>query len=268
MERQRTVRSLIDHVTFGHGAHFLLEVLLIQFVTVFLTFQFSSSLIVEISNPKLFIGAYVGASVVFLAVLLLFTAKMRKRTFSPQLQSRSRLVVSVLGYLVASGVIIVFGYMLLILATTGRAGIGRLDYVFSGMLTTLFAAVLAVGYHARVDDKQPARDTINETIIAWQESLSWVAEDDRSHAKQEAYEKFIDRTDELSDLLSYAKTFEGKRLQRDFEGWKANFETHSELSKETIIKGQGDNKNERLEKEHQGLESIRLRLRIIAGDKQ
>lgn len=265
MEGRWTVRSLVDHVTFGYGVHFLLEVLLLQFAAVFLTFQFSSSLLVQISNPDLFIGAYTGASMVFLGILLLFTAKMRKRTFSPPLHSRSRLTVSVLGYLVASGVVILFGYLLLILATQGGSGIGRLDYVFSGMLTALFAALLAVGYHARVVSDRPDRDTIIETITMWEDSFSWVDEDERSNAKQEAFEEFVEYMDDLSDLLSSAKTVHGRRLRGDFEDWRDNFEAHSELSKETIIRGQGENKNERLEQEHQELESIRRRLRAISG---
>lgn len=268
MEAQRTVQRLTDHVTFGHGAHFLLQVLLLEFASVFLTFQFSNSLLVQISNPDLFIGAYATASAIFLGILILFATKMRKRTFAPPLQQPRRLAVSVLGYLAASGVVITFGYLLLILATTGGTGIGRLDYVISVMLTTLFAALLAVGYHARVVDKQPARDTITETITAWQDSLAWVNEDDRSHAKQDEYDEFTDRMDALSDLLSDAKTVHGKQLRDDFEAWRDDFETHSGLSKETIIKGQGENKNERLEQEHQELESIRRRLWIIAGEQE
>lgn len=268
MEVGRQIQSLIDHVTFGHGAHFLLEVLLLQFASVFLTFQFSNSLLVQISNQDLFIGAYAGASVLFFGVLVLFTAKMRKRTFSPSLQSHNRLIVSVLGYLVASGAVILFGYLLLILATAGRTGIGRLDYVFSAMLTTLFAALLAVGYHARVVDDRPDRDTISEIITAWEDSLSWVHEDDRSNAKQEAYEEFENHTGDLAELLSSAKTVEGRQLRSDFEEWRDNFDTHSDLSKETIIKGQEENRNKRLEQEHQELESIRCRLRIIAGKQE
>lgn len=268
MKGRRQFQILLDHVTFGHGAHFLLEVLLLQFASVFLTFQFSNSLLVQISNPDLFIRAYAGASAIFLVVLILFTAKMRKRTFSPGLQSRIRLTVSVLGYLVASGAVISFGYLLLILATAGRTGIGRLDYVFSGMLTTLFAALLAVGYHARVIDGRPDRDTIIETITAWDDSLSWVHEDDRNNAKQEAYNEFENHTGDLAELLSAAKTVEGRQLRSDFEDWWDDFGSHSELSKETIIKGQGDNKNERLEQEHRELELIRRRLRTIAGEQE
>jgi hypothetical protein len=268
MVDQPTVQRLLDHVTFGHGAHFLLEVLLLQFAGVFLTFQFSSSLLVQVSNPGLFTGAYAAASIVFLGILLLFTAKMRKRTFSPTLYTHSRLIISVLGYLAASGVIIVFGYILLILTTTGWTGLNRLDYVFSAMLTVLFAALLAVGYHARVVDDQPSRDTIVETITAWQESLSWVDEDERSHAKQEAYDEFTDRMDDLSDLLSHAKTVEGKQLRTDFEVWRDNFDAHSNLSKETIIRGQGENKNEQLAEEHKELQSIRRQLRTLAGEQE
>lgn len=193
---------------------------------------------------------------------------MGKRTFSPVLHRRHRLIISVLGYLIASGIVVGAGYLLLILATTGGAAIGRLDYVFSSMLTALFAAVLAVGYHAQVVDEQPGRDTMVETITAWQDSLFWVDEDDRSHAKQEAYDEFTDRTDDLSDLLSHANTIDGKQLRSDFETWRNNFDTHSELSKETIIKGQGENKNEQLAEEHQELQSIRRRLRIIVGDQK
>jgi hypothetical protein len=268
MGDQLTVQRLLDHVTFGHGAHFLLEVLLLQFAGVFLTFQFSSSLLVQVSNPGLFTGVYAAASIVFLGILLLFTTKMRKRTFSPSLYTGSRLIISVLGYLVASGVIIVFGYIPLILTTTGWTGLNRLDFVFSAMLTVLFAALLAVGYHARVVDGQPSRDTIVETINAWQESLSWVDEEERNHAKQEAYDEFTDRMDDLSDLLSNAKTVEGKQLRADFETWRENFDDHSELSKETIIRGQGENKNEQLADEHEELQSIRRQLRILSGEKK
>ncbi|WP_323192072.1 hypothetical protein [Halostella sp. PRR32] len=268
MADQMTLQRLLDHVTFGHGPHFLLEVLLLQFAGVFLTFQFSSSLLVQVSNPDLFIQAYAATSIVFLGILFLFTAKMRKRTFSSTLYTRFHLIVSVFGYLVASGVIIVFGYILLILTTTGWTSLNRLDYVFSAMLTVLFASLLAVGYHARVVDDQPSRDTIVETISAWQESLSWVDEDERSHAKQEAYDEFSDRMDDLSDLLSHAKTVEGKQLRSDFEDWQEHFDGHSELSKETIIRGQGETKNEQLAKEHQELRSIRQRLRILAGEQE
>jgi len=268
MVDQSTVQRLLDHVTFGHGAHFLLEVLLLQFAGVFLTFQFSNSLLVQVSNPDLFTQAYAAASIVFIGILLLFTAKMRKRTFSSTLYTRFRLIVSIFGYLVASGVIILFGYILLILTITGWTGLSRLDYVFSAMLTVLFAALLAVGYHARVVDEQPSRSTIVGTITAWQESLSWVDEDERSHAKQEAYDEFNDRMEDLSDLLSHAKTVEGKQLQSDFEDWREHFDAHSELSKETIIRGQGENKNEQLAEEHQELQSIRRRLRILAGEQE
>lgn len=268
MKVRRQAQILIDHVTFGHGTHFLLEVLMLQFASVFLTFQFSRSLIVQVSNQDLFIGVYAGASILFFGVLLLFTAKMRKRTFSPSLQARSRLIVSVLGYLFASGTMILFGYLLLIIATMGRTGIGRLDYMFSAMLTTLFAALLAVGYHARVVDYRPDRDTIIETITTWDDSFSWVHEDDRSHAKQEAYDKFENHTDDLAGLLSSAKTVEGRQLRSDFEEWRENFDSHSDLSKETIIKGQGENKNERLEQEYRELDSIRRRLRTIAGEQE
>lgn len=267
MGGQQTVQPVLDHITFGHGIHFLLEVLLLQFATVFLTFQFSNSLLVEISNPNLFIGAYAGATAVFLGVLILFTAKMRKRTFSPPLHARHRIAVSMIGYLAVSGVVMIFGYVLLVLATTGGTGFSRLDWVFSAMLTTLFAALLAVGYHSRVSGKQPDRDTITETITAWQDSLSWVDEDDRDHAKQQAYEEFNELTNELSELLSKAKTVHGKQLREEFQAWRAEFEGHSELSKETIIKGQGENRNENLHQAHQELESIRRRLRIIAGEK-
>lgn len=268
MEAQRTIQRLIDHITFGHGIHLFLQVLLLEFASVFLTFQFSSSLLLQISNPNFFIGVYTATSVIFLGILIMFTAKMRKRTFSPPLQQGRRLAISILGYIAASGVVITFGYLLLILATTGRTGIDRLDYVFSVMLTTLFAALLAVGYHARVVDKQPDRETITGTVTAWQNSLAWVNEDDRSHAKQDAYDEFTDRMNDLSELLSNAKTVHGRQLRRDFEAWRDDFETHSELSKETIIKGQGENKNERLEQEHQKLESIQRRLRIIAGEQK
>ncbi|WP_312911378.1 hypothetical protein [Natronosalvus caseinilyticus] len=265
MDVQRRGQILLDHITFGQGAHFLLEVLLLQFASVFLTFQFSSSLLIEISKPDLFIYAYTGVSIVFFGVLVLFTAKMRKRTFSPSLYSRTRLAVSVLGYLIASGLVILFGYILLIFVLMGETRIGQLDYVFSGMLTTLFAALLAVGYHARIADDRPNRDTMVETITGWDDSHSWINEDDRSNAKQEAYGEFVDRMDDLSSILYSAKTVEGKLLREDFEGWRDDFESHSELSKETIIKGQREKKNERLEQEHQKLASIRHRLRIIAG---
>lgn len=268
MQARSQVQIVIEHVTFGHGAHFLLEVLLVQFVSVFLTFQFSNSLLVQISNPGLFTRAYLGASILFLGILLLFTAKMRKRTFAPTLYSNSRLIVSVFGYLVASGVVMLFGYLLLILATADGTGIGRLDYVFSWMLTTLFAALLAVGYHARVVDDRPERAIIQETISSWEESLAWVNEDERSNAKQNAYEEFEQRTDALSELLQFAKTVEGTRLRRDFECWRDDFDSHSDLSKETIIKGQAQNKNERLEQEHRELESIRRRLQVITGKQE
>ncbi len=268
MEVRRLIQIFMDHITFGYGAHFLLEVLLLQFASLFITFQFSSTLLVQISNPNLFVDLYAGASFIFLGVLVLFTAKMRKRTFSAGLQSRTRLIVSVFGYLVASGTVILFGYLLLIIATAGVTGIGRLDYVFSAMLTTLFAALLAVGYHARVVDNRPDRDTITKTILAWDESLSWVHESDGSNAKQEAYEQFEDHTRDLVELLSTAKTVEGKQLGLDFEEWWNDFDSHSNLSKETIIKGQTENKNERLEQEHQKLESIRCRLRTIAGKQE
>lgn len=268
MTGQRTVQRLIDHVTFGYGAHFLLEVLLLQFAAVFLTFLFSSSLPVQVENPDLFTVAYAAATVVFLGILTLFTAKMGKRTFSPVLHRRRRLFISALGYLIASGIVVGAGYLLLILATTGGTVIGRLDYVFSSMLTALFAAVLAVGYHAQVVDDQPGRDTTVETITAWQDSLLWVDEEDRSHAKQEAYDEFMDRMDDLSDLLSHAKTVDGQQLRSDFEAWRHNFDTHNELSKETIIKGQGENKNEQLAEEHQELQAIRRRLRVIAGEQE
>lgn len=268
MEARRTARRLIDHVTFGHGAHTLIQVLLLQFAAVFLTFQFSNSLLVQIANPGLFTTAYTAATTVFLVILVLFTAKMGKRTFNPALHRPRRIIISVLGYLVASGVVISSGYILLILATSGSTAVNRLDYVFSAMLTALFAAVLAVGYHAQVVDDQPSRDTIVNTITAWQESLSWVNEADRSNAKQEAYEEFTECTDNLSDLLFNAKTLNGKQLRSDFEEWRDNFADHSELSKETIIKGQGENRNEQLAQEHQDLESIRRRLRIIAGNQE
>jgi hypothetical protein len=258
----------MDHVTFGHGAHFLVQVLLLQFAAVFLTFQFSNSLLVEIANPDLFTNAYAAATAVFLVILGLFTAKMGKRTFAPVLHKRRRLVVSVLGYLVASGIVIGAGYLLLILATAGGTAIDRLDYVFTAMLTALFAAVLGVGYHAQVVDDQPSRDTIVDTITAWEASLSWVDEDDPSRAKQEAFQEFEDRMDDLSSVLSNAKTVHGKQLRDDFEAWRDDFADHSELSKETIIKGQGENKNEQLEQEHQDFESIRRRLRVIAGEQE
>lgn len=162
----------------------------------------------------------------------------------------------------------IFGYILLVLATMGGTGFGLLDGVFSAMLTTLFAALLAVGYHSRVSGKQPDRDTITETITAWQDSLSWVEEDDRDHAKQQAYEEFNELTDELSELLSKAKTVHGKQLREDFKAWRTEFGDHSELSKETIIKGQGENRNENLYQAHLDFESIRRRLRIIAGEKR
>ena len=268
MKARRSATFLTDHVTFGYGIHFLLEVLLLQFASIFLTFQFSNSLLIQISNQNLFIGSYVCASLVFFAVLILFTSKMRKRTFSPKLHSYTHLTISIFGYLVASGVTIVFGYLLLILATAGVSGIGLLDYVFSGMLTTLFAALMAVGYHARVFDDRPDREEIVKTINEWESSLSWIDEDDRSNAKQDAYNDFENQTGDLVELLSSAKTSEGKELQSDFHSWKSRFDSHSKLSKETIIKGQQENKNERLEREHRDLESLRRRLRIIAGKQE
>lgn len=257
------VRLFIDHITFGFGTHFLLEVLLLQFASVFVTFQFSRSLLIEVTNTSLFVWTYSVSSIVFLLILFTFVSKMGKRTLSPSLHKWTHIPISAVGYLAGSGIVILFGYILLIIATAGNRQITQLDWIFSTMLTTLFAALLAVGYHSRVVDDLPTNNEIQRQVREWDESISWVYEDDRENRKQDAFRDFNSKMDELSALLSRAKTVEGRELNERFESWRTDFETHNPLSKETVIKGQGDNKNRQLEREHLELEALRQELRTM-----
>ncbi|WP_152419160.1 hypothetical protein [Natrinema gari] len=265
MEIEPKIRFAIEHITFGYGVHYLLQVLLLQFASLFLSFQFSKDLVLEVEKKSLFMIVYSGASVIFVLILLLFVKRMSERTLSPKLHRKSNILVSAAGYFLASGVIVVFGYVILIHATSRGTGIGALDYVFSVMLTALFATLLAVGYHARVVDDQPDRDRIINTISKWEESFSWVEYEEGTEGRKSTREEFGSSLEEISDLLSMAKTKDGRELKDEFESWRSSFEQHSQLSKETIIRGQQNKGNERLEQEHKQLEEIRDQFQVIKG---
>lgn len=264
------VTSCLEYVTFGYGVHHLLKVVLLQFVVLFLDVDLLAYTrrTAASTRPWYVTVTWVVASVVFLAILTMLVRRIGRRSLTPRFHRTPHLVASVVGYLVASGLSFLFGYVTFVVPV--REDPLALPAVLpSWLLTVVFATFIAIGYHAQVAlTDQPPVHVVTDAVVGWLDAVAWVEAEPNSLARDEEYAEFVERSEELRTILSVARTAEGRRLERDFQEWCERFETRSMLSRELVVEGQSaevEPENDRLAAEHEEFIDLRRQLTAIAG---
>jgi hypothetical protein len=268
MELREKLISVIEHITFGLRIHYLLKVFILQFVTLFLTFQFSNPLTIPIGNQTVFQGSYLLISALLLGVTGIFVKDMCVRTFNPILHQWTNILLSVVLYLLISMIVVLLGFVSLIIASSGISGIGLFDIISGIFFTTVFSSLLAVGYHERMESiNHPMKSNIQESFLNWQRHLSWVEYDDSAHEKKEKRVEFEKACEDLVELLRNSNTSQGKQLHSDFVDWWEKYSTHEPLGKEIIIMGQDKHeiRNEEFDEEHRSFMDLKDRITNISS---
>lgn len=255
-----------EYVTFGLGIHYLLKAIIIQFVALLLTYQFARPLSISVSSPILFILIHTVISLAFVAVTILFSRNMCRRSISPKMHSLTANLISTVLYHLVAAIVVVSGYTLLIVAVSGLSQFNILDVFLSLLFTTAFAAILTVGYHDELDDHLPAVETLEDTIDDWIENTSWVDEEDNSQAQRDRLNAFEDNCNEIKEIFSNAHTDAGGELAEEFETWVSSFKGHNGQAKELVIQGQKHNKdsNQELQTEHEEFQRLKSRLQDLS----
>lgn len=260
-------RFLLEYVTFGHGLQHLLEVVVVQFLVLYLdvgVLEFGGAGRLRTTPGSVLL--WVSATVVFLAILAGLVRRMARRTFAERFYRPIHQLGAVCGYVLASGLSFCFGYVTLLYPTT--PGTGPPALLPSVLFTVVFATLIAIGYHDQIDNADhPRTGLITDVTGAWLAALTWVETEPRSYARDRAHEAFLSRTDDLNALLASAKTAEGRRLATDFRDWYGRFDAHSMLSREMVLEGtvgDGHLHSERLESEHEDFRDIRERVSTVS----
>lgn len=263
------VQHYLEYVTFGYGVHHLLKVVLLQFAVLFLDVDLLAYTrrAAAPGRADYVTVTWLLASFGFLGILATLVRQVGRRTLTPRFHRRRHLLGSVAGYLLASGISFLFGYVTFVLP--GADGLDpTVSYLLPGwLLTVVFATFVAIGYHAQVAaTDHPTAHAITDAVVGWLDSLDWVEEDPNSLARAEAYEAFQARTDDLEALLTEARTVEARRLEADFREWRERFETRSRLSQRLVVEGRTDGPgSDRLAAEHEVFLDLRRRLGTLAG---
>jgi hypothetical protein len=154
---------------------------------------------------------------------------------------------------------VTIGFISLIAVSDGISGLGQPDLIAGIFFSTVFSALLAVGYHDQMESlDHPTRAEIKKAISNWRQYQSWVELEEGSQAKKEEQESFEDACDNLATLLQSANSRQGKQLKADFDSWLDKYRQHELVAREIIIKGQDKEamKNKSLEEEHQSFLSL------------
>lgn len=269
------VDPALEYVTFGYSVHHLLKVVLIQFFLLFLDVKligYARYLDAGTNRGLVVTGTWLAASIVFLAVLVALVRQIGRRTLTPRFHDPVHIGISIASYLITSGLSFAFGYVTFLLP--GR----RLPPMTPGVVlpgwlfTVMFATFIAIGYHAQVAvTDAPSVQTITDVIGDWLDSLAWVHEPPDSLARERAYDRFVERSDDLEELLTNARTLGGRRLEVEFVEWRERFENRSMLSREQIIEGRSVEdglESARLATEHAAFEDLRTRLESLVETDQ
>lgn len=254
MDISDAINSGIEHLTFGLRIHYLLKIIILQFGTLFLSLQFKSQLTIVFIDETAFSIVYFLISLILLVIIWILVRDMCLRTFSPKMRSWWHISFSLLLYNGFSVLAVTIGFISLIAVSDGVSGLGQPDLIAGIFFSTVFSALLAVGYHDQLESlDHPTRAEIKKAISKWRQYQSWVELEEGSQAKKEEQESFEDACDNLSTLLQSANSQQGRQLQTDFDSWLDKYRQHEPVAREIIIKGQDKEelKNEALEKEHQ-----------------
>ena len=264
-------RRAFEYVTFGYGPYHLLKAVVLQFVILFLDVRLT-----DYVQPGFVPGrrgfvtvTWILAVVAFVGVLVVLVRQMGRRTLAPRFHRPSHLAASVCGYVAISGLSFGFGYATLVVPVRGSPALTPAVAFPGTLLSLVFAAFIAIGYHAQVDAiDHPHSEDITHAVVCWFDAISWVEPGTDSLARERAYEEFATRTDELAEVLAHATTIDGRRLQADFRDWRDQFGAHSMLSRETIVRGDaggGALESTRLDAEHEEFRDLQRRLAVVAG---
>lgn len=269
-DQGRASRAL-EYVTFGYGPYHLLKAVVMQFMVLFLDVRLTDYV------RRGFVPGREGfatvmwllASVSFVCILAVLVRQMGRRTLAPRFHRPAHLAASVCGYVAISALSFGFGYATLVVPARGSPALTPAVVLPGALLSLAFAAFIAICYHAQVDAiDHPHSEDITNAVVRWFDALSWVEPETDTLARENAYEEFAERTDDLAELLTYATTADGRQLEADFHAWRDRFGAHSMLSRETIVEGDaGDGALEstRLDAEHDEFRDLKRRLEIVAG---
>lgn len=260
-------QMFIEQVTFGLQIHYLLKVIILQFSTLYLAYIFAYPLSIPVVNQSAFQIGYSVIAVGFVIIAGTFIRDMCLRSFNPRHHHRLQILGSIIGYLLVSMTAVVVGYLLLIALSTGKHSLSTSDWVLGGFFSTASSALLAVGYHERLESiDHPDQPEIRQVVIEWENAMEWAELDDGTLEKEKKHKKFEEKCDQLSELLLHAKTINGEKLASEYGNWLNNYREHEPLGKEIVINGQSDEKtkNEELDDEHKDLVRLQRQLASIA----
>lgn len=261
-------RISLEYVTFGQGSHYLLQVVVLQFVALFLDVGLVEYLDHGRSERPIAVTvAWTAATLAFCCILATLVRQMGRRTLAPRFHRPIHLVGSVSGYLLAASASFAFGYATIVVPIREPMALHVPDLLPGTMLAVFFATLIAVGYHSQMNGAdRPRREEIFETIAAWIATTSWVDPDVNPLERRERYEAFLVYTVEVADLLGRAQTVEGKDLEADFRDWFDRFEAHSMQSQAMVIRGELEHlSSDRLAAEHRSFVDLRNRLKSLVG---
>ncbi|WP_440991661.1 hypothetical protein [Haloarchaeobius baliensis] len=248
----------IEYLTFGRKSWLLFRVWLLQIVILFFEVQILRSVHPSVQRglgSSEVVELYLAISLFALLVLTSFARRMGRLTFAPSFRHPFHVGLSVFGYLGMAGVLVLPVVTLTGVPPELSHGVSTGDVALVLLVTTTLAALLIVEFYALFDlEDYPSKREIRQSTRGWVRTLDWWEEPDGSRRKRERYEEFRRRTDEVSALLEYAATREGRELRADFEDWVDDFEQQSLLSQEAIVRG--DTRNERLQAKHRSLQAL------------
>ncbi|MFD1647580.1 hypothetical protein [Haloarchaeobius litoreus] len=248
----------IEYLTFGRKSWLLFRVWLLQVVILFFEVQILRSVHPSIERALgslEVVQLYLVISLVALLVLASFARRMGRLTFAASFRHPLHVGLSVFGYLGMAGSLVLPVVSLTGVPPAVADGVDAVDVALVSLVTTTLAALLIVEFYALFDlEDYPSKREIRTTTRGWVRALDWCEEPDGTRRKRERYEEFRQRTDDLSALLEYAATAEGRELGGDFEDWVADYQQQSLLSQEAIVRG--DTRNQRLQDQHRSLQDL------------
>lgn len=257
--------AFVEYLTFGRRPRLLFRVLVLQLIVIvgeLQVFRAVHPAVIRTFDGLTVVELYLGVTTVALVVLVAFVHRMSQLVFVPAFRDPRHVARAVASYLLLGAAVVALMVPVPNVPPSVTDGVSPPEVALGAMVTSNLAALVAIGFYALFDlEDYPSRSRIETTIAAWLRSLDWVDAPEGSQTKEARYAEFRERTEELSALLDYAVTRDGKRLQADFEAWLEGFGTHGLLSQEAIVTGGAE--NERLADQHEALQDIVDRLERI-----